>query len=385
MSVFDTLPLFVHAYGPLAMGNAWVEDLTPSISSYSHTLARIGGYWSASVGVKGTQNYLEEWFENGLGRRIVTMDEAGIVCWDGFVDKITLTLGGFSIARGPLTNMANRVLSVYAPLNTAVNPPTVGARTVTTWEEDLTSQYKYGILEKIISAGNTTVADAEEQRDAFLLERSTPAIGHEFSPISSGGEMSMTLECSGRSGWLNAYVYIQDAVSGVSTVTDKITDIINYSPNAYFQVSPNYIDGSLSLVPAFEADYNVAWTLIEELAKRRSINGEMYEFGVYANGRAIYKVIPNTITYMQHMADTAQRLFTMSGAEVKPWNILPGRWMMYSGIMVGRSITSTLRGDPRLSLIESVEYQAPMDFRLSGYKDMTLAERLRMLGIWGSV
>jgi hypothetical protein len=95
-------------------------------------------------------------------------------------------IGNLSGKRGPLMAVANKVALVYSTVDTSVTPPAVGVRKTTPYATDVPSQAKYGIIEKLLSSGGSTDANATNIRDVFIGDNHEPETTETISIAGSG-------------------------------------------------------------------------------------------------------------------------------------------------------------------------------------------------------
>jgi hypothetical protein len=75
---------------------------------------------------------------------------------------------------------------------------------------------------------------------------------------------------------------------------------------------------------------------------------------------------------------------TLQGLEVKPWNVLPGKWLEYTDFLIGGTTPTNFREDSRIEFIEQVTYTMPWGLTHSGNKVGTLNQALAKLGLAGA-
>ncbi len=68
------------------------------------------------------------WMYNGLGRHIDIYTHTLTKAWEGFVDRLTVQIGGAQITIGPLVNICNRLPVVYQTVQYNTQPPIGGQR-----------------------------------------------------------------------------------------------------------------------------------------------------------------------------------------------------------------------------------------------------------------
>ena len=374
----------IAAYEPLAIGNGYVDDLTGKVNSYEHEIAAMGGYWSAKIQMVDKQITLEDWYENGLGRRIVTATPDGEVIWEGFVNEISFSLGGVSIKLGPLTGIANKVKLVYSTFDTSASAPVTGIRAETAYSQSASSQAKYGVLTHVLSSGGATSVTASAIVDEYLRIYKDPEVDQERTFAGGGSAPSITLDCLGYVHFLDTYKYNQTASSGTMNLSAKINAVIAAEPNNFISHATGNIASNVVAVPQYENDDKTAWSIIKELTSLGDGSDAKYIFGVYENRICHYGAIPTSAEYFQHLADPGQRILTDTGQIVMPWQVLPGRWIMARDLLIGRVADSVLiEDDPRVMFVESVNYTVPNKVNLRGSKVRRLDQKLAKLGLAG--
>jgi hypothetical protein len=353
--------------------------------SYSHTIAAIGGYWTASLTISTTIPQAEDWFANGLGRHIEVRGPSLQVIWEGFVNKISLAMGTLTAERGPYINIANRVKIVYSTIDTSTDPPIMGVRISTAYTDDTISQGKYGICTRILSTGGATAATATQIRDTFLAENKDPETTQSLNiGQSGGGGATVTLELFGYAQLMEHYPY-NTTTTGTRTFTLRLEDVLAAEPNALYSTDYSGIASNTSTVPYYDNDDRSGWQVIKDILAKGDSGYDRYTFGIYAGRKAFYTEIPSTVEYLHRIRDNKQRIDRIIGGnEVMPWDVLPARWVLVSDFLVGRNVSgSELRDDPRNLFIESVTYTAPWGLQITGAKVATMPQLLARLGLSG--
>lgn len=364
-------------YEPLVKGGEWIESITEQVSSYSHETLAIGGFWTAQIVINLPLIEAEDWFSEGLGRRIVIRNPAGLIVWEGFVDKITIGAGTLTETRGPLMEVGNRVSAVYTPLDVSVYPPVSGTTTITTISEDTASQALYGILEKVIGAGSTPLENAEKVREVYLLENAIPQTsgGLNITPGSSQSAV-ITLDCLGYIHWLLAYIF-NDATAGYDFLSDKIIAVLAGDPNGFVSSNTDYIEANSYLTPTLENQNRFAWDILKELITLGNDTDDTRRiFGVYEERIAVYASQPQTAEYHHRLTDPGQVITTPEGELIYPWDIRPGKWIFVPDFLVGYSIPASLGDDPRAAFLESVRYSTAWGLTLTSGANSRLAQVL---------
>lgn len=372
--------LMAAVYEPIAMGADKITTLDVNMNAYSHTISANGGYDSMSLVVSDDRISLDEWLERGLARHIEIYATGGEIVWEGFVNSVNAQMGAMQIQVGPLMEVGNRVSVAYSPVDYDTSPPTIGSKTVTVINENEISQSRFGIIEKILSAGRVTDEDAEFIRDTYLLERAFPETSSIISIGGSGGQTTITIECLGYWYFLNAYAY-NDTDSGTMQIDDRITEILEANPNTDMFQSIS-VDTNNSIIPEESDEDKLAMAHIKELLSIGGASDQRYTLGFYANREARYREIPTTPAYKTTLSDQGQRILTYEGALVYPWDIKPAQWIFVSDALIGRyTDTTNYYEDPRYIFIERVEFTSPWSVTLNGSRVSTYDQIMAKFGL----
>jgi hypothetical protein len=391
LTEFQSLGLSITGSDPLWRGTRGYFDLSSHAEAYSHEIAAMGGYKSASITLKVIPAVIDEWLELGLGRHIVVTDTAGDIVWEGFVNQVSANIGTLSVTRGPMMNIANRVLVMYTPIyNMDVSPPVQGVQTETTLAEDSDSQARYSILEKIISGGTLVddgvINEAEMLRDAYLEEYRLPESSENVN-LNSPSQPGLTLQCLGYEAYFDQYVF-NDASTGSVQVPTKLVSVLAADPNGVFSTDYDRIADTatyLLLVNSNEYENRTARVVINEMITLGDANNLRTLFGIYANRIAHYSVIPSRVDYQHYISDAAPHLETVGRVQVYPWNVLPGMWVYLPDYLMGRSpIDADFRSDPRYIFAETVTYSSVWGLQINGLRFGKIKQLQAKLGsgVW---
>lgn len=339
----------------------------------------MGGYWSSSIKMSGSEIDLDEWVEDGIGRHIEVYNPGGVLIWEGFVNKVSISSGEDTFSIGPLVEIANKVTVTYSTINNDVDPPLIGARETTASASNSDSQDLYGIWEKIIGLNGATQADAEQLRDMLVNDptRALPATSGDVS-LSGGGALSLSLDLLGYWHWLNAYFYL-NAATGDVNLSQKIQDILAADPNGIFSTDYTQIASNTSQVSDSGTGERPTDAIMIDLNSRGDSLDNPYSMGFYEGRQLVYQPIPNEIAYHKRRG---KPMTTPIGGKVDPWDVQPAEWFFRPDFLIGRHppITkATLGTDPRSGLIETVKYSTPWGLSVNGVKlsevDQVLAKR----------
>jgi len=432
-SSFSANGLSILVYTPLIQGKDYLWNYTDIVNDYAHTISSNGGYISSDFSVSGNNNFIDDWVQFGLGRHIEVYSPSMQIVWEGFVNQVNVSLGGVNYTRGPLVNVVNRISTMYTPYyetNEPTEPIPTGTPTETIIEEDLTSQARYGIWEKVLNIGNTWTDDAYEIQGLYLVENSNPEANTTLSIGESSGEISVTINCRGYIDWLSNYVYnnncgelepflssesasispsesLSQSVSASASpsgsaspsasaspsplppqewiyVSDKIIAVLDEDPNNIFDDLYNKIDENMVIQKVTECENKLAKTIIDDIVDLGGGSDERWLFGIYANRKPVYKSIPTEVEYFYYETSTEQEIESISGVKIRPWDVLPGKWVAVPYVLSPSGIkVVTPRNDPRVFFAEEVTYTAPDKVTITGAKIRRLSNYLAKLGLGG--
>ena len=307
----------------------------------------------------------------------------GQTVFEGFVNALTLNLAGLTKTVGPVLNISNQVRLVFSYVDSSGDTSIVGLRLSTDWAEDLVSQERWGIIQRILSSGGATPEDADSLRDDYLRENAQPETDEQQSFGGNTSEPTLDLQILGYVHRLQNYVY-NSTTTGAQDLSAKIAAVVAAEPNGYLSSATGFIAANTFQVAAYDNDNKVAWNIIKELVAKGDANNDRAIFGVYEDRTVHYQPVVEQIDYYQALSDPAQRIATESGLVVAPWDVRPGRWLFSTDFLVGRvPNTTALRSDPRAEFIEGVTYRAPWALTLRGSKIRRIDQKLAKLGLAG--
>lgn len=392
-SKFSAKGLSIRVKVPIVQGNDVIGNYSEIVNSYNHVIAADGGYISANISMVGNNEFLEDWLQNGLGRHIEVYSPQQRLIWEGFADTIDINMGGVIFKKGPLINIGNRVLASYTPIFPCVegadppcNEPVTGTPTVTTLVDNVLSQKRFGIWEKIIDAGEQYVEDAEFVRDLFLAENAYPE-GNPSLSIGNESDMSVTINCKGYIEWLNAYPYTYDNGTDECIslwASDKIIDVLQADPNDIISILYDGISFNGVLVCDNETEYKQAKTIIDDILTKGGGDGDRWTFGIYGNRKVFYKPIPSKVEYIYYKTGRTQQVETVEGQVIEPWDVLPCKWVGIPTFLTSFGLKiEDIRNDPRIFFGEEVNFTAPDQVNISGAKIRRLPQLLARMGLGG--
>jgi hypothetical protein len=395
VSIYGKVGLTVKVSDPLWYSiRGYERTYTVELDDWSHEIAVDGGYKSAQFSLKVSAVEIGDWLENGLGQHVELFDIGGIKRWAGVVNRVNAAIGTLSIGRGPLMGISNRVLVTYTPyIDVTVDPPVTGTATETPLANDTTSQARYSILEGVVAGGQlmdaTTVTggtaanEALEVRDAYLKEYKNPETSQALN-VQASSEPQISVECVGYEAFLDKYIYTS-AATGYTTVPAKMQTILGLQPNALFSSDYTKIQAAadfLLLTPNTEDGNKTARQVLTEMIAQGT-GADNRTFLMVLNDRVVtYDQVPSTVEYSHRLYENTANIFSTSdGAPVKPWEVLPARWLIVSDFLAGRILPSELRLDPRCIFIENVSYKAPYDLTVTGSRVTKAKQMLAKFGV----
>lgn len=155
--------------GPAA---AWISG---------HTLA-------AGWGIQAAQ-----WAQDALRRPLEIVDQAGEKAWWGYIHRVEVRHAGFSLVYD-LSKLANRVCVEYWQREAQLE--WTGVKTFTPWADDLDSQRRYGVKERVFRLGSMDELEALQAHGTLLADHCWPRPHLTGSPPTDKG-VEVHLECRG--------------------------------------------------------------------------------------------------------------------------------------------------------------------------------------------
>jgi hypothetical protein len=370
---------------PGARLRALSGNLVEIMNSYTHTINLAGGYDSMSIDFSGDTSSVQFWFDNGIGRHIETLSPSGEIIWEGFINSVSVSIGGLSASVGPMLDMANRVYVTYTGTSWTALGVTLGGRQKTTdVADDADSQSLYGIIEEYVSGGTGSETEMNTLRDAHLADRAQPFVTEAAIDLLGGSEPTIRLECVGYYKLLDKYRYSNNTLTS-SNASDKIQDIVAADPSTRF--STDYTDVFTNTLTLFdkEDEQRTGGTIIKEIIAFGDTSDRRYTFGIYEDRKIRYAPIEETAFYeydvSSSLADVA-RIDT--GAAVSPWDVVPGKWLIINSIATSEKKVGSigdLRASPSAIFIEEVSFTAPYSLSLRSGPTSTFPQKLARLGL----
>lgn len=385
-SRFQSRGFTLDYYESLPRGGQWLGSLNLSVQNWKHTINSFGGFDTADFTLTDSQTTLDNWAMNGLGRRIVVSDEGLGSMWEGFVDSITLNKNGLSFTYGPLSDVANRIFSIYSGVDTTVFPPVIGARKRSPTFNDLQSQAEWGIWPYILSLAGVTDSNADLLVSMYMQEHRHAEKTTNFS--FSGSEASLTVHCL---GWYNVLGYPYNytlSTPTFTTITGRLQDIITAQPNAgWLSTDFANLQSNTTPIHAYANEDQKAIEQVRGYTAMGDASNNRWLFGIYEDRKAFHYPVVNQIDYFVYLSDPLQGVYDRNQALIPAWRIRPGKWAFFADFMpgLGAPDLSHLDEDPRTVLIEQVNFdvRVPIEFQITGGHNSSYEQKSAKLGLRG--
>lgn len=356
----------IRAYAPVIRqgDDSYEERLQTEKESY--VLTEGIGFDKASFVLTGEEDYLVDWFLKGLVRDIQWRAPDGATAFEGFVSGLTLTIGGDSLTKG-ISGMFNRVIFVYTPLDTTLNPPKAEAQTTIT-KNDTPSQALYGIKVALKSGGEATAATADDAAFSELKRLRLIREGRAVT-VGRGQQAVIRVSCTGYAYMVDWYQYTQTAATGTDTADTIIAAVLAADPNSVISTEAALIDSNATAVEKYWDGTQTGWKIIKTIADRgyeTGSEGFPWTVGVYEGRRVTYKaaealdangIAESTNQYpawFKHPYEPGDAILGAAGDEIMPWHIRPDHLLYTDGI------------PGRPTYIKQVTFSTPWTVRIAG-------------------
>ncbi len=379
------MSLSLKAYEPLSeqglYGREFVEDLTPNHESGQFVISAVGGFDTSSFTIKDTKNALDDWYEDGLMRRISWENPEGIQVWEGYVHSIEYQTGKQRKSKS-IENYLNRIYMDYSPLDTSVSPP-LELTPVILIVDDLEGQFKYGVKSSVISGGGRADDTAYDWARTVLKNQKKVPVGRTVS-TQSGGPPSIQIEAKGYYHTLKWLPYIR-AATGKILAHQVIQEVLAYfhQTNPWLSLDFGWMDYASRGARRGYDELLSCWDVIESIIREGGSGGERWVGGFYQNRQFIYKpaedidgLYATGFELYQALEDPGQFIYdSLLGSEVKPWDMTPDQIL--------HTIDSNVGGERDLMYIEQTTYSEPYGLDLVGEDDQRLKVFLAQRGLPG--
>lgn len=365
--------LAIEVSEPLVRGGTFVTDLSGQWDRYTHAIRAVGGYWEATIVINDNPMAMEDWIANGIGRHIEVFNEANVLIWEGFVSRVrannlqlTLECRGYVHWLGSFTysssvtgteDLSDKIQNVLgadpnSTFSTDYGKITTNTLAVKAYEQDNKTAWD-------LILGLTAMGDSSDNRYIFGIYEGRQAI-YEQIPSS--------IEYLGSQGSLQIS---RGPLLEVANQVDLIYSTIDTS------VSPPVLGVRIATGSTSDAESQSKYGVIEKIL---STGGSTTIEAEQIRGTFLQENKEPQTT--QDRLDDAL-IEDLSGNQVQPWNVKPGRWLSKTDFLIGQSTPADLHNDLRAIFIESVTYNAPYQLSISGGKVDTLPQLLAKYGLAG--
>ena len=389
MSIFGQVGLYAQAYDPtIVLGTSYSRKATPvrqriteALLSYSHQKDAQGGWTSAQLSFRATEDEANDWFEYGLNRHVEICNSAHIPIFAGFVNIVTVSRGTLTSVRGPVTDIMNRASVTYTPiLSTATAPPIYGVQRPTTIADDDDSREKYGTWEKVLQGGRVLPTGATQYRDSELARLAWPRTSQQIS-LEAQEVNVVSLEILGYYARLGGWIY-QDLTAGTRQADTRMQDIFADEPDSLFDTTGVDIAANATLVSRWEDTASTAMDAIQAVLKYSDAANQTWYVGV-KDITPYYWPEPTEPLYQHRIVGpeiTIEEYLTESN--IYPWDLESGEWMFLTGLLVGRQPETSIYQDPRFQFIEQVRYTAPWGLEVNGERVTSMGQAISEKGMF---
>ncbi|RLC99469.1 MAG: hypothetical protein DRI46_09410 [Chloroflexi bacterium] len=320
-----------HSTGSFAQ-NPRPSKQIAGVNSYSHQIASIGGYQSASISFSVNLVNAEDWIYSGAGRHIRVFSHLGNIVWEGIVDSVSFSVGARSLTVGSFSDVVNRVKVAYSLRNPPAGTPDADRYLETDWAENADSVRIYGVLEELVSGGSGYSTEMEVLRDQRLLDSLTPSISESISTTQGSPEVVMSLSCVGYTKLFEKQTYIYGSSIEYDDLSVKVSSIIDANLNTPIFILNQDIRNVGLQALLHETQRRTAWGIIKDDISKGADSGSNIVCGMFANNTFILDLINDRNVYSRNGGESIIR--DLSGNPIPPSEVLPGRVMRNNDLSI---------------------------------------------------
>ena len=322
------------------------------VFNWSHKITATNGFDSAIFDLVLSNDEMEQFFDDGLGRMVTRYSEDGnTVIWQGYINSMTLTQPG-SRSGLSLDNMFNLVGVKYTQINSGLNPPGESSER-TTKVQDTDSQDKYGIKQITYSPPVEKLKQtvAEQMRDTFLEQYREPR--RSASVVTRASEPRLHIKCKGYKHTLSWIIYRQVVGTGDKNANLIIADMLSYGGQF---INSSELDTNTSQVHKYYNDAFTILELVDNIAGLGDSSDNRWVAYVKENRTFVYELASTAIKYFRRLSDPTQSIYDAMGRKVPYWEIQPNAWIKTTDIQPFIVDPTALQDNPQLMYIESVDW-----------------------------
>lgn len=357
-------------------------DFSSYVTDYSHVSVATGGFYQASFKLRLPASQLEDWYDNALGRKVTTYTPGRGIAWQGLINQVELSIGGYRLSIGPYLDIANKVMLIYSAIDTSTGAAITGLRLATDYLTDQASIAKYGILPQVLSASGISADNVDELLGAFLTRSKRPARSEDLTLPSPAPTFDLAVDCVGFVRLLEKYPY-NNTATGLVNISDKLKAILQADPNGLLGTDLTNITTNTLQVSSYEQDNAAAWGLIKSLLAQGDSSLQRYTFGIYEDLKAYYGPQSTTVQYVRPLREAGSVFEDQVGGRLYPWEVRPGAWVWVADLLPARQQSADLNEDPRAMYAETVTFRAPDSLTINGSHSFKVEQRLAQMGLAG--
>lgn len=310
----------------------FIDDITGNHESGTFTISAVGGFEQSSFVLKGDIDYIEDWYNDGLMRRIVWENPEGIQIWEGYIHRMRYSVSSLQKTKS-IESMFNRIYLRYSPLNTSVSPP-IALAPQTLIIDDIDSQNRWGVKAGIIAGGERTDDTVYDWGRTVLREKKDIPEGESVNTRQSTNPV-LEVECRGYYHVLKWLPYIAAKTGKIQShqVIQEILEYFNTINGSWISQDFSFLDYNFRQSRRGYNELKSCWEVMADIIREGGAGGERWVGGLYQNRQFIYKQAESldglygvNFDLYRSLSDQGQFIFDQaSGTEVKPWDMLPDR------------------------------------------------------------
>lgn len=372
-------------------GSFFFEDITEKSEGYTQSISTVGGFDTCGFTLKGTQDYLDDWFRSGLMRDVRKENPQGNTIWRGYISRMSY-INGRTIKTKNLDDLYNRIYIRYSPILGWVSQTTEGGEEFQTpitgepqvaYTDNDNSIEDWGFKTVVINGGERTTDRVLDWADTIINE--TAKRKGEIEPQITDnpfnqGDAVIQIECKGYWHMLSwvPYIYTKSGQIAKSEAVKLAVLVFNSLNNGFFDTTFSRVGLNEELIQKNRNDYPTCLDVLKNIIQEGGPGGYRWVGGVYDNQELVYKRA-NTRNleslygfnrYITYAKSTDQKIYDeYTGTEVKPWDLRP------DNILITRDKTNTLQ------YIEIATFTEPYQYQLIGGDDGRLTTLLNQKGL----
>ncbi len=278
----------------------FIEDITENQEGYTHTISAVGGFDTANFTLKGTKGFLDDWFDDGLARRIEVINPEGIQIWEGYIGRMRYVVGTL-VKTKTIDNLYNRIVMHYAPLDFSVFPPIAGSPINLTFD-DIASQQDFGVKALVLSGGERVTNTVFDWSRTVLKDRKDIQIGETVNTASSDS-LSIEVECRGYWHTLKWLPYI-NSTTGSIQANQKIEEILRFFNDinqGWLPLDFGWLDYNFRKERRSSDSLQPCEEVIRNIINEGGLGGERWVGGFYQDRNFLYKQAEDILgLYSEH-------------------------------------------------------------------------------------